>query len=912
MTSMFAGLRKIAFKLALLAGVPLIGALLLAAEIQRGARDRAEIADAIGSIEDLAVLSARMADTVDELQTERAAGALLLGLQSAPSPELAARDAAEAALIAQETKTDAAVRAMDAFLAQRDIERLPSRLRTDLVHAHLGLQRAQLGRAQIALATATIAGLLETYGSTNADLIDATAGLTQLSNDGEMLRALSSLVEIMQVQECDSREHAILSHTFAKGEFAPGSYRYLVTLVTERGVHEASLRSVATPDQVESYQRLAGHPGWVQSAAMLARALDATEDNFDIPASSWFETQQTKVLDLAAAADEQAQSIRQIARSKVNETRRAVRYSESLAVGVVLVSILLAVGIGRRITSSVLSLAKVAGRVQMEKDFSLRAVKTSRDELGTLTDAFNEMLAGIQSRDRELLEHRENLEQSIADRTYTLWQRTEQMSLVLDTVDVGLATLDKRGRICAERSRAFDAFFGPGATSRPYFEHIAGGNVQLALALELDWAQISEGNMPLEVALRQARDKIQIGDAHFALSYKPILDGEQVNGALLTVRDVTRDRMARHAEAIQREQIKVVVRVMKDRAGFLDFFNEAQGLVESIENAQFASAADKLRAVHTLKGNAALADVESVAEAAHALEKAIADGEAGGEESAARALSSTWGVFVAGILPILDNDLRERYEVSRVELDAMLRALREGRSSDTERLLTNIQGETVGKHFDRAADQLRDLSQRLGKGELEILIGGAEIRLAPVRFASFWWAFAHVVRNVAAHALQSRKQRELAGKPPSNRVLLSARLEADAVVIDVAEDGRGIDWSKVAERAIERNWPHQTRADLVEAVFAPGFSTAETISEISGRGVGMSAVLEACRALDGECAIDSEAGQGTRLTFTLPLWDARPVPSKARSSAAPKIAPHAEAGEAPRPSSIQMFWADRQ
>src|SRR5450432_1338750 len=237
---MFASLRKVALRLGLLAGIPVIGVLLLSAEIEESARTRAQTADAIGSIEDLAELSVRMTDAVDELQTERAAAALSLGLRGADSPSATAQEQAIGNLSAQQTKTDRAIGAMDAFLAGRDLNRLPPRLRADLSRAHDALAGLPGERRSVTEGSATIAQLLEFYGSTNDALIDATAALTRLSNDGEMLRALSSLVAVMRVQECDSREHAVLSNTFAKGEYAPGIYRYLVNLVTEQGVYAAS------------------------------------------------------------------------------------------------------------------------------------------------------------------------------------------------------------------------------------------------------------------------------------------------------------------------------------------------------------------------------------------------------------------------------------------------------------------------------------------------------------------------------------------------------------------------------------------------------------------------------------------------------------------------------------------------
>ena len=251
---MFAPVRRIAFKLAVLAGVPVLGVLLLSGQIALSARDRARTADALGSIEDLAELSARMTDAVDELQTERALAALALGLREAAPPDLATQQHVDADLFAQEHKTDARVNAMDGFLAARERSRLPSRLRGDLEKAQAFFGRVRQERLEIASGKGSLSAVLELYASMDDALIDATAALGGLSKDGDLLQGLSSLVAVMQVQECESREHAVLSHTFARGEFAPGLYRYLVTLVTEQGVHAASLLSFSTTEEAEAYR----------------------------------------------------------------------------------------------------------------------------------------------------------------------------------------------------------------------------------------------------------------------------------------------------------------------------------------------------------------------------------------------------------------------------------------------------------------------------------------------------------------------------------------------------------------------------------------------------------------------------------------------------------------------------------
>ncbi|MEO8904472.1 MAG: nitrate- and nitrite sensing domain-containing protein [Polyangiaceae bacterium] len=434
---MFSVFRKIAFKLAILAGVPVIGMLLLSAELAIDARDRTRAAEAIGSIEDLAELSARMTMTVDELQTERASAALALGWHAAGPAREKEQQVANASLLTQGATTDATATGLDSFLRDRDLTRLPDSLQDTLRQARTSLTRTRAARQQVPSGGTSIAQLLDYYDSADDALIDATAALRRLSNDGEMLRALSSLVAIMRVKECASREHAVLSHTFAAGEFAPGMYRYLVNLITEQSVHSVSLRGFATAKQLAAYQHAEAGEASGRAAVMVERALQATEDSPNVDAHEWFEVQLAKVRDLASIEKQYAQGVRDVAQRKLAQARRALRYGLSFVAGVLALSLALAFIIGRRITRSVLSLAGVAHKVQKNRDFSLRAGKTSADELGALADAFNDMLTVIQERDQELRAHRQNLEQTVLERTAELSQRDQELQLARKLEGVG-------------------------------------------------------------------------------------------------------------------------------------------------------------------------------------------------------------------------------------------------------------------------------------------------------------------------------------------------------------------------------------------------------------------------------------------------------------------------------------------
>jgi two-component system chemotaxis sensor kinase CheA len=128
-----------------------------------------------------------------------------------------------------------------------------------------------------------------------------------------------------------------------------------------------------------------------------------------------------------------------------------------------------------------------------------------------------------------------------------------------------------------------------------------------------------------------------------------------------------------------------------------------------------------------------------------------------------------------------------------------------------------------------------------------------------------------VVRNAIDHGLEKPDERVNAGKSP--RPKFSARLRAaDAgLAIELADDGRGIDWEQVKVLAEERGLPRETRADLVRALLGSGFSTRATVTATSGRGVGLDAVAHEVHRLGGVIDVVSDPGQGTRWSIRLPM-----------------------------------------
>ncbi|SFU75415.1 chemotaxis protein CheA [Alicyclobacillus macrosporangiidus] len=178
--------------------------------------------------------------------------------------------------------------------------------------------------------------------------------------------------------------------------------------------------------------------------------------------------------------------------------------------------------------------------------------------------------------------------------------------------------------------------------------------------------------------------------------------------------------------------------------------------------------------------------------------------------------------------------------------------------------------------FQRFPRMVRDLAKTLDK-EIRLEMSGLETEFDRTIIDEMGEVLVHLIRNSADHGLEPPEDRRAAGKPEAGVIQLRAYASGQHVFIEVADDGRGIDVERVRRRAIERGLVdpvqagHLSDEQVYEFLFASGFSTAETVSDISGRGVGLDAVRQKVESLGGRVEIESVRGQGTTFRIRLPL-----------------------------------------
>ncbi len=197
-------------------------------------------------------------------------------------------------------------------------------------------------------------------------------------------------------------------------------------------------------------------------------------------------------------------------------------------------------------------------------------------------------------------------------------------------------------------------------------------------------------------------------------------------------------------------------------------------------------------------------------------------------------------------------------------------------SLDLQNVVMKIRMVPISFVFNRFPRMVRDLAKQLNK-EINFIVEGEDTELDRTFVEDIGEPLLHMLRNAIDHGLESKEERLAKGKPPVGTVVLSARHEGNNVVIEVKDDGRGIDRSAVIKKAVEKGLITEAQAEslpdekIYEFLFMPGFSTKTETTELSGRGVGLDVVKNVVESLNGTVSIESVKNKGTTVTVRLPL-----------------------------------------
>ncbi len=196
--------------------------------------------------------------------------------------------------------------------------------------------------------------------------------------------------------------------------------------------------------------------------------------------------------------------------------------------------------------------------------------------------------------------------------------------------------------------------------------------------------------------------------------------------------------------------------------------------------------------------------------------------------------------------------------------------------NDLQRSVMKIRMVPVDQLFRRFPRMVRDVSRQCGR-EVELVVSGHDTDLDKGILDAIGEPLTHLVRNAISHGIETPEERRKLGKPPQGVIRLNAHHQGNQVVVEITDDGRGIDARKIRSKAIELGLttPEEaarlTETETLDFIFRPGFSTAEQVTEVSGRGVGMDVVQSVLHRLKATITVETRPGQGTTFRLKLPL-----------------------------------------
>jgi two-component system chemotaxis sensor kinase CheA len=475
------------------------------------------------------------------------------------------------------------------------------------------------------------------------------------------------------------------------------------------------------------------------------------------------------------------------------------------------------------------------------------------------------VLLGIRRNLAELVTLNAQLEARVNERTRALSEREEALRLVLDSTGDGLLTVGLDGTLEGETSAATVAWFGPPWTGTKLWNYLVPEGGVSELHMQFAFEQLADDFLPWETSVDQMPRRIVRDGRTLELDYKPILDRGKLSKVLVVARDVSARLRSEELEQASREQQRLVGKLIEDRSAFVQFVQESEALLDTLQG--HVDAAQLRRDLHTLKGNSAVYGMQSFAERCHALEERMESTGTLPSSGELGELAQFWRSRMSSIEDFLSGTKRGVLEIAPEEHVRMIEDLLERRAYleilDMVRMWT---WQRTAPRLAHLRSYTEHVARRLGK-RVKVTLEANDLRVPDDYLLGFWPTLSHVVRNAVDHGVEPEDERARAGKSPEAQIRIETRIDGNDFLVSVADDGPGIDRALLLERARGMGLDVDEHTPLSELVFADGVSSRRPASELSGRGVGLSATRQACSVSGGVVELESEPGRGARFTF---------------------------------------------
>jgi two-component system chemotaxis sensor kinase CheA len=494
----------------------------------------------------------------------------------------------------------------------------------------------------------------------------------------------------------------------------------------------------------------------------------------------------------------------------------------------------------------------------------------------------------LKSARNQLELYSKNLEKMVEERTTQIREMNSQLNALINSLDEGFLIFDKQGLCKAIYTKSCETLL----ECTP-----AGKEIWDVLQLRLDevdafkkWLQTLFSEMlPFEDLSPLGPDRYaHSGGREISLEYFPIRSEDgTIQDIVMVASDITELLTAQREAEMEKQYAKFVLHLMRNRRELSRFVLDLNGLIVSLKAMVQQDRIDiesLFRVLHTIKGGAASFAVHHLATCSHQAEDILDDYKRNPStegldkiRNQAKLIEKSAEQFHQEIKSIIGSALSDEkvIELTYTKALQLLKEINQLKSVSEAQayLIEAVLYEPIKNVFTSLDEQMQSLADELGKEIHKVDILNGDVRVDSETYRGVLNSLVHAFRNSMDHGIESPEERKALGKDPKGKMRLEFQLTGKEFIIKLTDDGRGIDPKKIRAKleSLGRSTAGMSDIEVIQQVFEPSFTTKETVSQLSGRGVGMDAIKAEVVALGGKVSIASSLGYGTQLTCRIPF-----------------------------------------
>ena len=520
------------------------------------------------------------------------------------------------------------------------------------------------------------------------------------------------------------------------------------------------------------------------------------------------------------------------------------------------------------ITKPIISLSSAAKEMS-EGNLDAQATPVGKDEIAGLANTFNAMSKNLKVSYEKLEDYSKNLEQMVEEKTATI-------SMIIDNVRSGFLLVDRDMKIEEGFTKSCYELFGDNIKSGMRFSRLFDFSAREEDHFETCYRQVFDDIIPEHISIDQSPQRVPVGDSMIGLAASAVRDKEgKIQCILFTVNDITAlvkaEKWNKHNESM--------LNILGHKFAFAKFLDDSKELIREANGiVDFPKSIGRLKVIlHTLKGNAAAFGLSEIVHFIHNVEEKeeiFASDIEDVELQFKKYLDNTFEIL--GIR--YDASAEKTYKISETKVDELAIALENVNSLEKFKQVFSLwQYEIDLKEASIIIGPIEDMVERLARRQfkkVDFIYTGKSTNVDSKKFGKIAQVLPHLVRNCIDHGLEEPTLR--GKKEAMGNLELNIIDHPEYWSLEVSDDGAGINIEKVTEKAIakqiitRKDAENMSEEEKLLLILEAGVSTVEEANDVSGRGLGMTALHQVVEEVEGTLKITSKPNIGTKFEITIP------------------------------------------